>query len=75
MGLPGHRRTSSHKRRRAAHFALNKAHLSKCSHCQATVKPHHVCMICGYYNGRRGINIKSKIKAGAKVTSDEKHHQ
>ncbi|MBM3204774.1 50S ribosomal protein L32 [Candidatus Uhrbacteria bacterium] len=22
MGLPGHRRTSSHKRRRASHFAL-----------------------------------------------------
>lgn len=29
MGLPGHRRTSSDKRRRAAHFALEAAPVSK----------------------------------------------
>lgn len=28
MGLPGHRRTSSHKRRRASHFALTKPALA-----------------------------------------------
>jgi ribosomal protein L32 len=28
MGLPGHRRTSSHKRRRASHFALVKPSLT-----------------------------------------------
>lgn len=28
MGLPGHRRTSSHKRRRASHFALGLPTLS-----------------------------------------------
>lgn len=75
MGLPGHRRTSSHKRRRAAHFALTKAHLSKCSHCQATVRPHHTCMNCGYYRGRLVIKVKSKIKSGAKkakMEADEK---
>lgn len=29
MGLPGHRRTSSHKRRRASHFALKALNLVK----------------------------------------------
>jgi len=29
MALPGHRRTSSHKRRRASHFALKKTNLIK----------------------------------------------
>lgn len=29
MGLPGHRRTSSHKRRRASHFALTAPALTK----------------------------------------------
>lgn len=29
MGLTGHRRTSSHKRRRASHFALTAPSLSK----------------------------------------------
>ena len=34
MGLPGHRRTSSDKRRRASHFALDKRQLTKCPKCQ-----------------------------------------
>jgi len=29
MGLPGHRRTSSHKRRRASHFALQANTVTK----------------------------------------------
>ncbi len=29
MALPGHRRTSSHKRRRASHFALEAATITK----------------------------------------------
>jgi ribosomal protein L32 len=29
MGLPGHRRTSSDKRRRASHFALTKPPITK----------------------------------------------
>lgn len=29
MGLPGHRRTSSDKRRRASHFAMEKPPLAK----------------------------------------------
>ncbi len=71
MGLPGHRRTSSHKRRRAAHFALGKKNLTKCSHCDKTVLPHHVCRNCGYYKGRQVIKIKSKVKLG-KPKKDKK---
>lgn len=63
MGLPGHRRTSSHKRRRAAHFALKVSDLTRCSHCQQPLPPHQACAFCGYYRGRQVFKVKSKVKA------------
>jgi len=57
MGLPGHRRTSSDKRRRAAHFALTPAQLTTCAKCKKTIQPHHACGFCGEYRGR---TIKTK---------------
>jgi len=62
MGLPGHRRTSSHKRRRASHFALKKATLSACLKCKKPVLPHHVCIFCGTYSGREALKIKQPKK-------------
>ncbi|MBI5229895.1 MAG: 50S ribosomal protein L32 [Candidatus Magasanikbacteria bacterium] len=56
MGLPGHRRTSSHKRRRASHFAIKPAQLTACAHCKKPVKPHHACAFCGIYKGRKVIS-------------------
>jgi large subunit ribosomal protein L32 len=62
MALPGHRRTSSHKRRRASHFALKKANLSVCSKCKKPVLQHHVCGFCGTYAGREALKIKTPKK-------------
>jgi large subunit ribosomal protein L32 len=53
MGLPGHRRTSSHKRRRAAHFALKKQAVAGCPQCHAPIQPHRACADCGTYAGRK----------------------
>lgn len=62
MALPGHRRTSSHKRRRAAHFALKPSQLTVCPKCKKAVRPHHVCAFCGTYKGREVLKIKVKSK-------------
>ncbi|MEK7211122.1 MAG: 50S ribosomal protein L32, partial [Patescibacteria group bacterium] len=66
MGLPGHRRTSSHKRRRAAHFALNPKTLGKCAKCAKPVLSHHACKFCGFYNGREVLKIKAPKKKARK---------
>lgn len=73
MGLQGHRRTSSHKRRRASHFALKASNLSVCSHCKKPVKPHHACDNCGYYKGKQVIKVKAKVlkKAAKKENKKE----
>ena len=59
MGLPGHRRTSSHKRRRASHFALTKPTLVK-DQTGALHRPHHATPGAVEY---RGISIHIKGRA------------
>jgi large subunit ribosomal protein L32 len=61
MGLPGHRRTSSDKRKRAAHFALEQQSVQKCPKCQKPLLPHRACMNCGMYKGRQVLNVGKKI--------------
>lgn len=78
MGLPGHRRTSSHKRRRAAHFALKKLALTVCPKCKAPAMPHRACPSCGTYAGRTVRKLasplaKTKKAAAAKHDHDHDH--
>lgn len=77
MGLPGHRRTSSHKRRRASHFALKPLSFTVCSHCKQSVLPHKVCINCGYYRGRQVLKLKSKLvgRARARAAAVEAKNQ
>jgi large subunit ribosomal protein L32 len=67
MGLPGHRRTSGDKRRRASHFALKAVNFTNCAHCKVPVLPHQVCTNCGYYRGRQVLKPKIKLSGRAKA--------
>jgi len=60
MGLPGHRRTSSHKARRAAHFALKQGSYATCPKCKHPVLPHRACAFCGTYRGRQVLNVDKR---------------
>lgn len=70
MGLPGHRRTSSHKRRRASHFALKPKTLATCPKCKASVLPHTACKECGTYDGRQVIELKNPLEKKAAPKKD-----
>ena len=71
MGLPGHRRTSSHKRRRASHFALGQANLASCQKCKKPVQSHHACAFCGTYAGRQVLKKKADRKPSAAKANKE----
>ena len=63
MGLPGHRRTSSHKRRRASHFALKPSPIVQDAKTGASHRTHRAAPGATEYNGK-AIHIKpSKRKA------------
>ena len=66
MGLPAKRRTKQSKRERASHFALKTFRLTVCSHCKRNIRPHTACPFCGYYQGRKVLNISSKVEKRAK---------
>lgn len=68
MGLPGHRRTSSHKRRRAAHFALTEATFNACPKCKKPLRPHRACAFCGTYRGRTVLNVDKRTARADKKT-------
>ncbi|KPJ85925.1 hypothetical protein AMJ57_01255 [Parcubacteria bacterium SG8_24] len=71
MALPGHRRTSSHKRRRASHFSLKKQTLAVCDKCKQPKQPHRACPSCGTYAGRQVIKLSGPVgrKKGSKSES------
>ena len=74
MALPGHRRTSSDRKRRAAHFALKKKDLAACSKCKQPILAHRACANCGTYKGRVAIDTSRQAnrnlsKARAKIAA------
>lgn len=81
MGLPGHRRTSSHKRRRASHFALKKEILTTDKKTGATHRSHRAAPGALEYNGkkihRKGADKKMEKllkKANSSKKSPEHDH-
>jgi large subunit ribosomal protein L32 len=66
------RHTRSHTANRRSHHALKSPALSKCSHCGASRRPHHMCLECGYYNGRMVMDLKAeKVKREARIKAKE----
>jgi large subunit ribosomal protein L32 len=50
--------SKSRKGMRRSHHALVATKTSTCPKCGKAVKPHRVCPYCGYYKGRKVIEVK-----------------
>jgi large subunit ribosomal protein L32 len=62
------RHTRGHSGNRRSHHALKAANLSACSHCGKPHRPHHMCLECGYYNGRQVMDLETlKAKRDARI--------
>ena len=59
MAVPARRTSKTTKRLRRTHFKLNVTGLAQCSNCGAMVKAHQVCPECGYYNGKKVVDVKN----------------
>lgn len=67
------RHTSSHTKNRRSHHALKAATISVCTNCGAHHRPHHMCLECGFYNGRQVMDLasqKEKREARMKAKKD-----
>ncbi|MEK7501594.1 MAG: 50S ribosomal protein L32 [Patescibacteria group bacterium] len=66
------RATRAHRDNRRSHHALDSARFSKCKNCGAAHKSHTICMNCGWYNGRKILDLAAKAARKAKRKSDAK---
>ncbi len=60
MGVPKRRHSNERTRLRRAHDFLKLKSPSKCANCGASILPHRVCPLCGFYRGRQLITMKVK---------------
>ncbi len=58
MGLTKRRFSKTRTASRRAHFRVRPATLVPCPQCHARMVPHRVCPACGYYAGRKVIELK-----------------
>lgn len=57
------RHTRSHTKNRRSHHALSAPTLATCKNCGASHRPHHMCLECGFYNGRQVIDLAAQKEA------------
>lgn len=70
MAEPKKRLTATRSGNRQSHDALKKISLSNCPKCKAKVAPHTVCQNCGFYKGKKVLELKDE-KVVSKKTEEE----
>lgn len=55
--LPKRKVSKGRRNRRRAHDSIGVPKLVDCSNCRTPMLPHRVCPSCGYYKGRRIIDV------------------
>ncbi|MBU1998036.1 MAG: 50S ribosomal protein L32 [Candidatus Omnitrophota bacterium] len=62
MPLPKKRHSKARGRRRRTHWKIKGKNLMECPQCKKTKLQHRACASCGYYNGKKVLEIKVKEK-------------
>ena len=62
MAVPFRRTGVTAKRLRRTHLGLKATNTQACAHCGAQIQPHRVCPNCGYYRGKKVIEVKSSAE-------------
>lgn len=73
LEMPLPKRKTSHARtsqRRAANFSFELPNVGSCPRCHAPRLPHHVCPACGFYKGRRVIDVRARRRGEEEAGGD-----
>lgn len=54
--------TKTKQRTKRAHWKLEELGVAKCAHCGVASFPHQVCLNCGYYKGRKVVDVLAKLE-------------
>ena len=58
MAVAQRRTSKSRRNMRRSHHALKVPTVTTCPTCGKPLKPHTICKACGFYNGKKIINVK-----------------
>lgn len=58
MAVAQRKTSKSRKGMRRSHHALKVPILTTCSKCGKPIAPHTICKFCGFYKGKKILNIK-----------------
>lgn len=56
------RHTKSHTKNRRSHHALSSTSFSECANCSALKRRHTVCSACGFYRGKKVLDLVKKVE-------------
>ena len=56
------RHTRAHTGNRRSHHALKSKTFSVCSNCKKPKETHVMCTSCGFYNGRKVVDVVKKVE-------------
>jgi large subunit ribosomal protein L32 len=64
MATPKRRVSHARTHNRKAHWlgALSAPELTTCSHCGETIPTYQICTTCGFYRGRKLLQIEEEGK-------------
>lgn len=60
MALPKRKHSKTRRDKSRTHQKLKQPASSLCPNCRQPKQPHRVCPHCGYYKGKKYIEIKEK---------------
>jgi len=66
------RHTKSHTKNRRSHHALSSTSFTKCENCQVPKRRHTVCAACGFYRGKKIIDLVKKMEKKQKKEKAKK---
>ena len=72
MSVPKKRQNRRRKGMRASHHSLPKTQTTSCPKCKKPVRPHSVCMSCGFYKGKDVLKLESKLSKKQKKDLQKK---
>lgn len=62
MVVPAKHTSRSKVRRRRSQIFLKKRFFVKCKQCGELILPHRICPFCGFYKGRKYLEIEKEKK-------------
>ncbi len=66
------RHTKSQTKNRRSHHALASMSFTKCENCKALKRRHNVCAACGFYRGKKVLDLVKKIEKQQKKAKAKK---